>query len=258
VDTTAIVEYAGYERSVPEALDAVGAFDALAGQRQVLIKPNLVGAYPPPVTTPVAFAEAVAAYVLRHAPQARVIIAEGVGDSSRETPEVFKALGYSEMAERLGVKLCDLNTSELTVSRKPEAKILKEMRLPRIVFESFVISAPVLKAHLFCKLTGALKNMMGLLPPEHYGGGGGWKKSSFHDRLDAKILDLALHRTPDLSVMDAVMGLPRSHLSGPCCDPPVNKVLAGFDAFELDREGARLLGLDPQSVGHLRGGPNKA
>jgi uncharacterized protein (DUF362 family) len=247
----AIVSFSSYERSVPEALDAIGAAKVLARQTRVLIKPNLVGAYPPPVTTPVAFTEAVVRYVREHS-DAVIIIAEGVGDSSRETPDVFKALGYADLASRLGLELVDLNTAELTDSKSPDAKILPEMRLPRIVFESYVISAPVLKAHLFCKLTGALKNMMGLLPPELYGGGGGWKKSSFHDRLDTKIRDLIFHRAPDLSVMDATMGLPRSHLSGPCCEPLVNKILAGFDPFALDREAAGLLGLDWESVGHLR------
>lgn len=247
----AIIAFASYARSVPEALDALGAAKVLARQKQVLVKPNLVGAYPPPVTTPAAFTEAVVRYVREHS-DAEIIIAEGVGDSSRETSVVFKALGYTDLASRLGLELVDLNTAELTVSKRPEAAVLPEMLLPRIVFESFVISVPVLKAHLFCKLTGTLKNMMGLLPPEHYGGGGGWKKSSFHDRLDAKIRDLIRHRAPDLSVMDASMGLPRSHLSGPCCDPPVNKILAGFDPFALDREAAGLLGLDWRSVGHLR------
>lgn len=43
------------------------------------------------------------------------------------------------------------------------------------------------------------------------------------------------------------------HLGGPSCQPPVNRILAGRDrdARALDREAARLLGMDWQRIGHL-------
>jgi uncharacterized protein (DUF362 family) len=243
--------FTSYEESVPAALDAAGAAEVLGRQERILIKPNLVSASPPPVTTPAALVEAIVGYVREHS-GAEIVIAEGTGDAMRETSDVFKALGYVKLADKYGLELVDLNTAGTTVSECAGCGIFPEMKLPAVAFESFMISAPVLKAHLFCKLTGTMKNMMGLLPPKHYGGGGGWKKSSFHDRLDGKIADLCRHRTPDLTVMDASVGLPRSHLSGPCCDPPVNRILAGFDARELDRTAAGLLGLDWRSIGHLR------
>lgn len=245
------IKFMSYAESVPAALDAAGAGEVLARQERIMIKPNLVSASPPPVTTPAAFVEAIVIYV-RDNSDAEIVIAEGTGDAMRETPDIFKALGYAKLADKYGLELVDLNTAGTTVSKCKGCRIYPEMRLPAVAFESFIISAPVLKAHLFCKLTGTMKNMMGFLPPEHYGGGGGWKKSSFHDRLDGKIADLCRHRMPDLTVMDASLGLPRSHLSGPCCDPPVNRILAGFDALELDRTAAGLLGLDWRSIGHLR------
>jgi uncharacterized protein (DUF362 family) len=250
--TVAEIDFLSYEQSVPEAMAAVEAAEVLAGQSLVLVKPNLVTSSPPPVTTPVQCVEAVARYVLEHS-EAEVVVAEGAGAAGSETAEIFKALGYASMAERLGVRLLDLNHAELTTSRREDCTLLPEMHLPEILFRSFIISVPMLKAHLFCRFSGTMKNMMGVLPPAHYGSGGGWKKSSFHQRLDAKIADLNRHRAPDLTLMDASVGLPDSHLSGPCCDPPCGKLLAGYDPVETDRRGAELLGLIWRDVGHLRG-----
>ena len=58
---------------------------------------------------------------------------------------------------------------------------------------------------------------------------------------------------PDLSVLDASVGLKDHHLGGRTCDPPLGKVAAGSDPWEVDRYGAGLLGLAPDDIGHLRG-----
>ena len=51
--------------------------------------------------------------------------------------------------------------------------------------------------------------------------------------------------------MDASVGLAQYHLGGPRCDPPANRLLAGFDPFLLDQTAARLLGLDPEGIPHI-------
>lgn len=33
--------------------------------------------------------------------------------------------------------------------------------------------------------------------------------------------------------------------------PPVNRIIAGFDPFEVDRKGAELLGMDWRQIRHL-------
>ena len=66
-----------------------------------------------------------------------------------------------------------------------------------------------------------------------------------------------MHRIPDLTLLDATVGMPDYHLGGCHCDPPVNKIVASFDAFEADRAGARLPGFDWKRIGHLAGFPRK-
>jgi len=57
-----IIEFTNYAQSVAEALDAVGARDTLAGQTRIVLKPNIINASPPPITTPVQCVEAVLDY----------------------------------------------------------------------------------------------------------------------------------------------------------------------------------------------------
>jgi uncharacterized protein (DUF362 family) len=57
---------------------------------------------------------------------------------------------------------------------------------------------------------------------------------------------------PALTLIDATIGMAQVHLWGPHCNPPVNRILASFDPVAADAEGARLLGVDWQSVGHIR------
>ena len=91
------IEFESYERSVPDLLDRLGAATTLAGQSRVLIKPNLINASPPPVTTPVACCAEIVRYVRSHS-GAEVVIGEGCGDARMETGDVFERLGYVAMA----------------------------------------------------------------------------------------------------------------------------------------------------------------
>ena len=249
----AVVEYSSYARSVPAALDAVGAAEALKGQGKVLVKPNLVEALAPPVTTPAECVEEVVKYV-RACSKAEVVVAEGCGAASYGTDRCFRDLGYLAMAKRLGVPLVDLNTAPTVLLHNPAARVFREFHMPEIAMSHFIISVPVLKAHSFATITGTMKNMMGFAPPAHYQQGGHWKKSAFHARMHDSILDLIDYRAPDLSVLDARVGLPEFHLGGRECNPPVGKIVAGFDPVEVDRKAAELLGFDWRRIPHLASG----
>jgi uncharacterized protein (DUF362 family) len=227
---------------------AAGLFDK---GRPVMLKPNLVNASPYPVTTPPAFCAAVIGFVREHT-DAPIVIAEGCGDASLETGEVFDRLGYGALAKELGVSLLDLNTASLICLNDAGCRLFPQMWLPEAVFEHVLISLPMLKAHSMCRLTGSMKNMMGLAPPEHYGGRyGSWKKAAFHHQLDEAVVALNRYRRPDFTVMDATLGLADFHLGGACCEPPLNRILAGADARAVDREAAGLLGMDWRDIGHL-------
>lgn len=247
-----IMAFADYEHSVFALLDRVGAGPVLAGHDRIMLKPNLVNASPFPVTTPPALCEAVVRYVRSYAPGAEVTIAEGCGDNILDTDEIFARLGYADLARRMDVRLLDLNYAPCVRLENPDCRVFPEMHLPEEAMDSFLISLPVLKAHSFSGITGTLKNMMGLAPPEHYAGAGGsWKKAVFHLRMQESLMDLACYRAPDLSLMDATVGLSDYHLGGRPCSPPPEKLIAGFDAWAVDRKATTLLGQDWRSIRHL-------
>lgn len=250
--TLATVEFITYGGSVTEVLDRIGAGRVLAGQPRILIKPNLVCAAPYPVTTPPQCCAALIDYIRAHNPSADIVIAEGPGDPSDSTMRVFEALGYVRMAAEKKIRLVDLNAEPAVRLENPACRRWPELYFPQIALSHFILSVPVLKAHTLSKFTGTMKNMMGFAPPSHYAGDGSWNKAAFHRHLQEAILDINRHRHPDLSLMDAVVGLAGSHLGGRRCDPPVGRLIAGDDPVELDRHAADCLGLDWRRIGHLR------
>ena len=225
---------------------------ALEGRATVILKPNLVEAIKPPVTTPVELIAELIDGLRRITPGAEIIVAEGVGAADYETDHAFSELGYIDMAKRKGVRLVDLNNEKFVELTDPRCLRWPVMHLPEIIMNSFVVSVPVLKAHSLSSVTLTMKNMMGAVPPVHYQAGGHWKKSAFHDRMHESILDLSRYRVPDFTVLDATVGMAESHLGGPQCDPPVGRVAASFDPVAIDAYGTRLLGRDWRSVAHIK------
>ncbi len=247
----AVCEFRSYRESVREALDSIGAHTVLAAQKHILIKPNLINASPHPVTTPPQCCEAIIDYI-RNCSGADVVIGEGCGDASRETDDIFSELGYTELAARMGVALLDLNCAPMKKYTNPSCTVFPEIYLPETAFTHFIVSVPVLKAHTLAAVSGSRKNMMGFAPPRYYAGKYGvWKKAVFHANMQQSIIDLNTYRTPDLTVMDATVGLAEYHLGGPECSPPANKIFAGCDAGEVDRLAAQQLGLDWRTIGHI-------
>lgn len=245
------VSFSDYDTSVFEALDHIHAGRLFAGQDKIIIKPNLVTDSPFPVTTSPRFCGAIIDYIRSHS-EAAIVIAEGVGDPASETMEIFHTLGYTRLAEEKGTELADLNTAPLIRLENPDCKKFPEFYIPEMAMDHFIVSAPVLKAHSLSIYTGTLKNMVGFAPPEHYAGSGGiWNKAEFHIDIQQAIIDLNRYRSPDLSIIDASVGLAEYHLGGPACDPPVDRMVAGCDPVAVDRMAAGLLGLDWRKIGHL-------
>lgn len=238
-------------RQVGSLLEAAGLANLLPSCCRVLIKPNLVGIQPPPMTTPVALVAEVINYLRQARPGLPIVVGDGCGSLKYDTPHVFAAQGYTVMAEALGVELVDLNEAPLRRLSKSQCQRWPELYLPEMLFDCFIISVPVLKAHSMAGVTLTMKNMMGAAPPSCYQQNGHWKKASFHEDIQAAVFDLNRYRTPDFTVLDATVGMAEAHLWGPVCDPPKNRLAAGADPVAIDAYGAGLLGLDWRQIGHI-------
>ena len=130
------VRFTDYKRSIAQALDLLDVPDRLPTGGLVIIKPNLTNSSPPPVTTSVEAAEAVYGYCRAHT-KAEIVIGEGCG--SGVTADVYAALGYTDMANRLGLELIDFNDAETTLLENKDALQLKKFYIPSVVLDAFVI-----------------------------------------------------------------------------------------------------------------------
>ena len=132
---------------------------------------------------------------------------------------------------------------------RSDALQLKQLHLPRIALDAFIISLPVLKDHSFTVTTVAMKNMFGLAPAPFYRGS--WNKSKLHRPSTHKsVVDVCLYRKPDLSVVDASVALSGSHLSGR--EKKLGVILASFDPVAVDTVGSELLGHKPGRIKYLK------
>ena len=240
------VPFSDYAASVSAALEAIGAADRVPESGTICLKPNLTNDSPPPVTTPVQCVEAVHDW-LRPRTDAEIFIGEGCG--SGRTADVFRRLGYADLAERKGLRLVDFNTRDVVDSVAEDAGQWRHLKLPAIAAEAWIVSIPVLKDHSFTGTTIAMKNMFGLVPAPFYGGS--WNKSRMHaPSTDRSVVDVCLHKAPDLCVVDAVTALTGMHLSG--TPRSLDLILASFDPVAVDALGSALLGHDPRTLDYLR------
>jgi uncharacterized protein (DUF362 family) len=239
------VKFTDYQTSITQALDLINAPATLPQNGLIIIKPNLTNSSPPPVTTSVNAAEALYNYCKART-KADIVIADGCG--SGKTPQVFKTLGYTGLADRYGLKLIDLNDAETITLKNDNAHQLKEFHMPKIVQHAFVISLPVLKDHSFTKTTITMKNMFGIASAKFYAGS--WNKSKLHSSsTDKSVVDVCLYKKPDLSVVDASVALEGMHLSGR--HRKIGLILAGFDPVAVDTIGSKLLGHDPKKMPYI-------
>ena len=239
------VKFVDYKSSIAKALNLIEAGPRLPQEGLIIIKPNLTNSSPPPVTTSVSAVEAVYNYCKAHT-KAEIAIGEGCGTG--RTPDVYATLGYTDLAQRYGLKLIDFNEAESIILENNNALQVKQFHIPRIVQQAFIISLPVLKDHSFTKTTIAMKNMFGIAPSKFYAGS--WNKSKLHSpSTDKSVVDICLYKKPDLSVVDASVALTGMHLSGE--HKIIGLILAGFDPVAVDTLGSKLLGHNPKKLEFL-------
>jgi uncharacterized protein (DUF362 family) len=249
ITTIPITSPEGYPSAVTLALGEVNAVDALAGFPRIIIKPNMVNGSPPQVTTDVRCVTAIVEY-LRERLDTEIVVAEGSGEGS--TLGNFKQNGYEQFAQEFGVELVDLDALPVKMYENSSAGEYKEIYLPEYLEGAALVSVPPAKDHTITRVTLGLKNMVGCLPASHYSGYWSYKKSQVHAvATDQAVADLMLYLKPHLTVIDAIEGQAGGHLSGRAPDPPINRIIASTDVLAADREAARLLGHDPDTIRHL-------
>lgn len=225
----------------------------LAGKR-VVLKPNLVEWHRDKViNTDPRVIGAVIDLCLKEG-AAEVIVAEGPGHW-RNVEYLVAESGLGEVLSKYGVKFVDLNHDEPV--KLPNLGLctgLESLFMARTVAHADVlISMPKLKTHHWAGATLSLKNLFGTLPGICYG----WPKNELHWRgIAESIIDIALTRTPELAVVDGVVGMEGDGpLNG--SPRPVGALVMGNDLVAVDATGCRLMGLPAEQICHVALGAHK-
>ncbi|MCX8191560.1 MAG: DUF362 domain-containing protein [Nitrososphaerales archaeon] len=217
---------------VHEALERLRWREVIGQESVVLIKPNLLTMPKRGITTDMDLLRSVINIVKERAK--RVIIGE-TDSTGRTFDEIIDTLDKS-----------NLNCDILNLSRD-ETLIVNgnhgNYNLPKLVFESHLINLPVLKTHTLTKITGAIKNLFGLIQDRD--------KESLHWKIDGVLADLYEILQPKLNILDAIYSMDGN---GPIYGRVryTGFIMASRDALALDCAACELIGLDPKGVDHLR------
>jgi uncharacterized protein (DUF362 family) len=225
----------------------------LAGKR-VVLKPNLVEYHRDKVINTHPHVVAAVIELCRREGAAEVIVAEGPGHW-RNVEYLVAASGLGDVLRHYQVPFVDLNHDEpvksLNLGRLTGLEYLYLSRT--IATADVVISLPKLKTHHWAATTLSLKNLFGTLPGICYG----WPKNELHWRgIDNSIVDIAATRTPDLAIVDGIVGMEGD---GPLNGTPkaMGVLVMGCDLVAVDATCCRLMQLDPEKIGYLVLGSRK-
>lgn len=169
-----------------------------------------------------------------------------IGDSSMwMTSKALKLCGVEEVARELGVKAVNLDTFRPRKVKIRGGKVLKEVYIPSLALDvDVLVSVPKLKAHELTSLTGAVKNLLGLIP--------GRLKTEVHktapdpESFSEALLDIYSVVKPSFAVMDGVISVEGS--AGVGGTRKVGVILASDNLLALDTVAGAIIGYKPEDL----------
>ncbi len=219
--------------------------------KTVLLKPNLVDYIPGGHINTHPLLVVAAAECFRRLGAKTVLVGEGPGHQ-RDTELVLLESGFADLLRKQRIRFVDLNRDELV-----ETPLLahytgmKSLWLPRTILESdFIVSMPKVKTHHWSGVTLSMKNMFGVVPGAKYG----WPKNILHWKgIQESILDVCATLPVHFVIADAIVAMEGN---GPLNGTPrrLNRIVLADDPVAADATCARLMGLDPDKIVHIRVG----
>jgi uncharacterized protein (DUF362 family) len=223
------------------------------GNKQVLLKPNVVLADNPLAVTHVDAVRAILDFLAPHIKRP-IIIGEG---GHHRTWDGYKNAGYLELEKSYNVKLVDLNLGPYEyryvfgVEHNPlPVRISAACLDPDI----YIISAAQMKTHNYVLVTLSLKNLLLGCPIKDDKSN---DKALFHTASPAvndichfNMFHIAQDVFPDLAVID---GFEAMEGNGPAWGTamPARVALASLDAVAADTLATKIMGFDPRRVLYL-------
>jgi uncharacterized protein (DUF362 family) len=157
----------------------------------------------------------------------------------------YRRSGIEEAAKNAGAKVSHIHEKRFDDLELPGGKLINKWGIYRDYLNADLrINMPILKHHSLAGISMGLKNLMGVMAES---------RPTIHNNFDQKLIDIAAHILPELTILDARRVLRRNGPQGGNVDDVeiMNCLIAGFDPVAVDAEGARLFGSDPIALGYL-------
>ena len=246
-----------YAASCPDYEQAEGAIRALVEQmggmgrfvrpgERIVLKANLLRAAPPEsaICTHPAVVEAVARLV-KEAGGTPVICDSPGGALHKEAVlrSLYEKTGMAAAAAAAGAELA-MDSSTRTVSL-PEGKVLRQAEIITPVAEADgVIDLCKMKTHVLMSMTGAVKNLFGVIP--------GLSKVGYHathpdhETFADVLLDLTGYVKPRLSLMDGILAMEGDGPGSSGTPRQAGLLLASANPLALDTAAGAIMNLPRQ------------
>jgi len=255
--------------AVEKAIDLLGGISEVTkGKERIMLKPNLVAPAPEVTTKPEVIKTL--AQMMKKAGK-EVLIGEGSaaappfnvqGNETFRTKKrdildkmqqfVFDNLGYSELAQSLGVPLINLHSGEMAEVNVPDAFCFDKITLHRSLQEiDLLCSVPMMKTHVLAQVTLGMKNLIGLYPGTVYYS----VRGLMHDLASdvepsgtaVAIVDMVRANKLGLVVIDASTAMEGD---GPSEGSLVKMdlIIAGTNPLATDMVAANCMGFKPEEI----------
>jgi len=229
--------------AVRRSLDLLGGVSRFVRPgNKVLLKPNLLSAQSPEqaITTHPAVVEAVIELVKEAG--GVPLLGDSPAGAIKSLEELWSTTGMLEVCHRHQVELVSFESSG--VYQREFGGRRYHIAKP-VLDADVIINLPKLKTHSLTVMTGAVKNVYGVIP--------GLKKSMYHKQapkpweFSRLLVDIYALAKPHLNIVDAVTGMEGF---GPSAGRPrqLGLILAGSDGVAVDAWAAHLLGRKPLDI----------
>ena len=238
-------DYKQIQAKLTDLMDLMGGMQRFAHSgEKIVLKVNLLREARPEAA--VTTHPSVVAVVARLAKQegATPIIADSPGGgyrySAKTLDKIYRTCGMHQAARQAEVEV-NWDTTARPVSYA-EGQLTKHFDIITPVYDAqAVFNLCKMKTHVFTGMTGAVKNIFGVIP--------GLSKPGYHAKLNnvqrfaGMLLDLAAYVSPRLTIMDAVVAMEGD---GPGAgDPrPVGLLLGSKNPLALDVVAGEIMNLD--------------
>ncbi len=213
--------------------------------KRVVIKPNILGPYPPEkgVTTHPSLIRSLVVALKKR--EATCQVGDNPGLNGYAANERCANIsGLLEAADG-----CYVNFAKETLQVPLKSRFIDKLVISRAILDAdLIINVPKFKTHMQTRITGAVKNMFGILV--------GAEKARVHlsvprpKNFSEALVDIYQIRVPDLTILDAVVGMEGNGPSGKDLRP-IGKILASKNGVSIDGLMAAMMGLSPESVDYL-------